>query len=661
MPALPADRKRVAWTSADSEELYGLPAWGAPYFSADAGGHVLVSPQGGGGASLDLYDLVTSLRQRDVELPLLLRFPDILADRIGQLYSCFERAIARYGYDGSYRGVYPLKCNQQRHLVEAIVAAGRPYCLGLEAGSKPELALALAVLEAHGDPSGTDGLLICNGYKDRDYIAMALLASRLGQTPVVVVEQLEELAIALELSHEFNLEPLLGVRAKLSAAGSGRWSASTGDRAKFGLSAPQLLAAVEQLRASGQLQCLQLLHFHIGSQIAAIGTIKAAIREAAQLYVALVQLGANLHYLDVGGGLAVDYDGSKTHSDASKNYSLQNYANDIAAEVKEACDRAGVALPTLISESGRAIAAHHAVLIANVLGINTPPELQPSAEIALSRSDSSSSDSSPAESEHALVRELRDTYAAIAPDNLQESYHDAVQFKDEAASLFDFGYLSLRDRARVERLYWACCRQIRDCLRTLPSVPDDLSHLEATLAATYYVNLSVFRSLPDSWALQQLFPILPIHRLDTEPSERATLADLTCDSDGRLDRFPSTSGHSKPFLELHPPVAGEPYYLGVFLVGAYQEILGSAHNLFGDANVAHVRVRPDGYQIEHLIRGDTATEILARVHYDAEDLVEALRRRTECAIASQQIALPDAQRLLRTYERGLRNYTYLEQ
>ncbi len=626
------------WTIEQSEDLYRIQGWGDPYFSINAAGHVTVSPRGDRGGSLDLYELVESLQQRNLGLPILIRFSDILEDRLERLNACFARAIARYNYGGTYRGVFPVKCNQQRHLVEDLVRFGQPHCFGLEAGSKPELLIALATLNTPG------ALIICNGYKDREYIETAILSQRLGQIPIIVLEQFDEVDLVIAASRRLNIRPLLGVRVKLSSKGIGRWGGSAGDRAKFGLTIPEILATVERLRQAEMLDCLQLLHFHIGSQISAISVIKDALREACQVYVELVGLGAKMGYLDVGGGLGIDYDGSKTNFHASKNYSTQNYANDVVAEVKEACTARGLSVPTLISESGRAIASHQSVLVFNVLGTSEPPGMD--------------APDPPTEGDHALLRELYDTYVSIGIHNYQETYHDAVQFKEEAISLFNFGYLRLSDRAKIERLYWACCRRIWEVVRHEDYVPDDLENLEKSLSAIYYINLSVFQSAPDSWAIDQLFPIMPIHRLNEEPTCRVTLADLTCDSDGKIDQFIDLRD-VKPVLELHPLRPSEPYYLGLFLGGAYQEIMGNLHNLFGDTNTVHIHLTPKGYQIEHVVKGDTMTEVLSYVQYDSEDLIENIRRRTEKALEDNAITLEESQLLLQHYERSLSRYTYL--
>ncbi|WP_341730578.1 biosynthetic arginine decarboxylase [Microcoleus sp. EPA2] len=627
-----------SWTIEDSEKLYRIQGWGEPYFSINAAGHVTVSPKGDRGGSLDLCELVESLKQRNLALPLLIRFSDILEDRIERLNSCFARAIARYNYKNVYRGVFPVKCNQHRQLVEDLVRFGQPHHFGLEAGSKPELMIALATLKNPG------ALLICNGYKDREYIETAILAQRLGQTSVVVLEQIEEVQLAIAAGKALGIKPILGVRAKLSTTGVGRWGGSTGDRAKFGLTIPEIVRAVEELKKAGMLDCLQLLHFHIGSQISSISVIKDAIREASHIYVELAKLGANMNYLDVGGGLGVDYDGSKTNFHASKNYNMQNYANDVVAGVKDACDERKVPVPIIISESGRAIASHQSVLIFDVLGTSEVLREVPEPVD---------------ENAHQIPRNLYEIYQSISPENYQEVYHDAIQFKQEAISLFNLGYLGIAERAKTEQLYWACCEKIQAIAREKEYVSDDLEDLEKVMASIYYINLSVFQSVPDSWAINQLFPIMPIHRLDEEPTQRGTLADLTCDSDGKIDQFIDLRD-VKSVLELHPLKPGQPYYLALFLGGAYQEIMGNLHNLFGDANAVHIQLTPSGYHIEHVVKGDTMKEVLSYVQYDAESLVESIRRQTEEALQQNKITLSESQLLLQNYERSLSQYTYLQ-
>ena len=627
-----------SWTIEDSEKLYRIQGWGEPYFSINAAGHVTVSPKGDRGGSLDLCELVESLKQRNLALPLLIRFSDILEDRIERLNSCFARAIARYNYKNVYRGVFPVKCNQHRQLIQDLVRFGQPHHFGLEAGSKPELMIALATLKTPG------ALLICNGYKDRDYIETAILAQRLGQTSVIVLEQIEEVELAIAASIALGIKPILGVRAKLTTKGVGRWGGSTGDRAKFGLTIPEIIRAVGQLEKAGMLDCLQLLHFHIGSQISSISVIKDAIREASHIYVELAKLGANMNYLDVGGGLGVDYDGSKTNFHASKNYNMQNYANDVVAGVKDACDERKIQVPIIISESGRAIASHQSVLVFDVLGTSDVPREVPEPVD---------------ENAHQIPRNLYEIYQSITPENYQEVYHDAIQFKEEAVSLFNLGYLGIAERAKTEQLYWACCNKIQGIARQKEYVSEDLEDLEKVMASIYYINLSVFQSVPDSWAINQLFPIMPINRLDEEPTQRGILADLTCDSDGKIDQFIDLRD-VKSVLELHTLKPGEPYYLALFLGGAYQEIMGNLHNLFGDANAVHIQLTPSGYHIEHVVKGDTMKEVLSYVQYDAESLVESIRRQTEAALQQNKITLSESQLLLQNYERSLSQYTYLQ-
>ena len=634
------------WTAADGAALYGLERWGDPYFCVSERGHVMVQPRGDRGGSLDLVELVQELQGRDLSLPLLIRFDDILEDRLERLHGAFERAIAQYGYGGRYQGVFPVKCNQQRHVVEQLVESGRRWHFGLEAGSKAELLIALSLLD---DP---EALLICNGYKDQRYIETAILARRLGRQPVVVIEQADEVGRIIAASGELGAAPLLGIRAKLSARSTGRWGSSVGERAKFGLSVPDLLASVEALRAADLLGELRLLHFHIGSQINDIAVLKDALQEAGQIYAELTSLGAPMGYLDVGGGMGIDYDGSRTASAASTNYSLQNYANDVVATVKECCGPHGIAVPTLVSESGRALASHFSVLVFDVLGAGTLPGALPPAQ----------------EGEALILRNLRDTHAAIeAPDGgadaLQEAWNDALKFKHDALAAFRLGYLSLPERGLAEQLTWACCQAIAARLGALPAgsaIPQELQALPAALASTYYANLSVFRSAPDTWAIDQLFPVMPIQRLQERPDGLGSFADLTCDSDGKIARF-IDSGQVKPLLELHNLRPGEPYLIGLFLGGAYQEVMGNLHNLFGSTNAVHLRLKASGgYQIDHVVRGDTNAEVLEAMEHDPQLLLERLRMASEAAIGRGQLGISDASRLMAHLEASLRQTTYLQ-
>jgi arginine decarboxylase len=635
------------WTTADSAALYGLDRWGDPYFSVNSRGHVLVQPQGERGGSLDLVELVQGLQGRNLGLPLLIRFDDILEDRLERLHAAFGRAIAQYGYGGRYQGVFPVKCNQQRHVVEELVASGKRWHFGLEAGSKAELLIALSLID---DP---EALLICNGYKDQRYIETAILARRLGRQPVVVIEQPDEVERIIRASRELGAAPFIGIRAKLSSRSTGRWGSSVGEKAKFGLAIPDVLTTVEALREAGLLADLRLLHFHVGSQINDIAVLKDALQEAGQIYVELTKLGAPMGYLDVGGGLGIDYDGSRTATAASTNYSLQNYANDVVATVRECCEPHGVAVPTLVSESGRAIASHFSVLVFDVLGTGGVPGAIPP----------------PTQDEPLTVRNLRETLAGITAnephqeaslEHLQEAWNDAIKFKDDALSAFRLGYLGLPQRAMAEQLTWACAEAIVDRLPTNGPVPDDLKALRAALASTYYANLSVFRSAPDTWAIEQLFPLMPIHRLQEEPKRLGHFADLTCDSDGKLARFIG-AGQAKPLLELHDVRDGEPYLIGMFLGGAYQEVMGNLHNLFGSTNAVHIRLAAGGgYQVDHVVRGNTNAQVLEAMEHNPELLLERLRVASETAIQRGNLKISDARRLMDHLETSLRQTTYLQ-
>ena len=640
----------TTWTAADGAALYGLDRWGEPYFTASERGHVMVQPQGERGGALDLVELVRELQSRGLGLPLLIRFDDILEDRLERLHAAFERAIAQYGYSGRYQGVFPVKCNQMRHVVEQLVESGHRWHFGLEAGSKAELLIALSLLS---DPAA---LLICNGTKDRRYIETAILARRLGRQPVVVLEQADEVGRIIEASQALGAAPFIGIRARLSSRSSGRWGSSVGEKAKFGLSLPDLLASVEALREAGLLNELRLLHFHVGSQISDIAVLKDALQEAGQIYVELTRLGAPMGYLDVGGGLGVDYDGSRTATAASTNYSLQNYANDVVATVRECCQPHGVPVPTLVSESGRALASHFSVLVFDVLGAEGqhPPALPTAAD-----------------DEPLVLRNLRDTLriveAAVANaepqlEQLQEAWNDALKFKDDALAAFRLGYLNLPQRAVAEQLTAACGQAIATRLAALPpdaTIPEELRQLPATLATTYYANLSIFRSAPDTWAIDQLFPVLPIQRLEERPTALGHFADLTCDSDGKLERF-IDRGHSKPLLELHPLRPDEPYWVGLFLAGAYQEVMGNLHNLFGSTDSVHIRLQASGgYKVDHVVRGDTNADVLKAMEHNPELLLERLRLASEEAIARGQLKISEASRLMAHLEASLGQTTYL--
>ncbi len=628
----------ASWTVAHSERLYRIAGWGHPYFRAGRNGHLHVWPRPDADHGIDLFALVEELGARGLRLPLLVRFPEILEHRLATLHGAFERAMREYGYQGRYQGVFPVKVNQQRHLVEDVVRVGRRWGYGLEAGSKPELLLALASME------GGEGLLVCNGYKDRAFVETALVARHCGHEVIVVVERLEELGLVLEAARRVGVEPLLGLRAKLSSKGIGRWSGSAGDRAKFGLTAPQIAAALEQLRQADMLHALRLLHFHLGSQVSSILPIKNALREAAHLYVELRRAGAPMGYFDVGGGLAVDYDGSRSDFSASRNYDLQEYAYDVVYAIQDACERAGLEHPVVVTESGRAVAAHQSVLLFEVLGAD---------EVAVEPPEA------PAETAHAVLHELYETWRATTPKNVQEAWHDATVARDEARTLFRFGYLGLETLAEAESLFWACCRRIAEATEELERIPEELRGLHEQLASIYYANWSIFQSAPDVWALGQLFPIVPIHRLEERPERRARIADLTCDSDGMVERFIGAEQVERA-LPVHALRPGEPYVLGMFLGGAYQEILGDLHNLFGDTDAAHVRLTDRGYEVEQVIRGETTGDVLRYVQYEPAHMVERVRRRAERALARGELSLAQVQLLVGHVERGLRGSTYLE-
>jgi arginine decarboxylase len=628
------------WTLADSVETYEIRTWGNPFFGVNEKGHVVVHPDGPGGASADLEELVEEVRRRGIGLPLLVRFTDILRKRVVELNESFRRAIAEFGYKGEYRGVYPIKVNQVASVVDEILRAGRPYHYGLEAGSKPELLAVMALLD---DP---EALIVCNGYKDEEYIETALLASKLGRKVVLICEKLSEFRLIAEVSERVKVAPTIGVRVRLSSRGAGKWEASAGDRSKFGLSSSDLIEAISFLRERGLLDRFELMHFHLGSQISAIRSVKNAMREAGRFFVELSKMGAPLRYLDVGGGLGVDYDGSQTNFSSSMNYTMQEYANDIVFHMKEVCDAEGVPHPHIVSESGRAVVAHHAVLVVEAIGASGLEHKGIPDQLPISSTPT--------------VENLFATYKEVSRKNLLEAYHDGVDLKDECLQLFSLGHLPLSERVLAENIYWALCHKVLKLSKELDDIPEDIEHLERDLSDTYFCNFSVFQSLPDSWAIDHLFPVMPIHRLNEEPTRRAVLADITCDSDGKIDHFIDRRD-VKDVLELHALRKDEPYYLGIFLVGAYQEILGDLHNLFGDTNDVQVSLAPGGgYVIEHVEPGDTVAEVLKYVCYQKEELIARLRRASETALRSGRITLEENRRLLRAYEEGLAGYTYLE-
>jgi len=627
------------WSIADATELYEIGRWGQGYFSIGDDGHVHVHPAKEPQNSIDLKSLTDDLMLRGIDLPILIRFTDILKHRLQDIHDAFHAAIAQHGYQGRYACVYPVKVNQQRRVVEEVVKYGRPFGFGLEAGSKPEL-LAVAALASNDIP------IICNGFKDAEFIEMAMLAQKIGRTIIPVVEKYSELGMVLEYAAKVGVRPNIGMRVKLASRGSGKWQSSGGYRSKFGLTVGEILKGLEELRSLGMQDCLKLLHFHLGSQIPNIRIVKAALNEAARVYVELAKNGAGLEYLDIGGGLGVDYDGSRTNFESSVNYTLEEYAADVVYHVQTVCDDAGVKHPTIISESGRAIAAYHSVLVFNVLGVTgfreqEIPPVGPNEEL-----------------EQPII-DLRETLQNVSGRNVLESYNDAQQALEMALNLFTGGYLPLEQRSHAESLYWAICSKIQRLIQQMDEVPEDLQGLDEQLADTYFCNFSLFQSMPDSWAIKQLFPVMPIHMLQKPPTSHAVIGDITCDSDGKIDQFIDRRD-VKRTLPLHV-VNGEPYFLAVFLIGAYQEILGDMHNLFGDTHTVHVTQDEEGgVVLDSLIKGDTVREVLQYVNYNPDSLVSKLRSDTETAVREGRLSYEESGRLLKFYEEGLQGYTYLE-
>ncbi|BCZ95146.1 biosynthetic arginine decarboxylase [Thermus thermophilus] len=623
------------FTLKDAEELYLVPHWSGGFFRVGEKGDLEVTPLGPKGPAASLLEIVEALRDEGRPLPLVLRFPQILEARVRDLNEAFLEAMAKYGYQGTYRGVYPVKVNQRRLVLETVARAGRPYHLGLEAGSKPELALILA------QDLSEEALITTNGFKDDDFVRLALMGKKLGRNVVITLEKFAELFRVLRLSKELGVKPLLGIRYKLKAKGAGQWEASGGENAKFGLTTPEIVRAVEVLREEGLLDALVMLHAHIGSQVTDIRRIKAAVREAAQTYVQLRKLGAPLRYLNLGGGLAVDYDGSKTNFYASANYTLSEYAENLVYVTKEVVEAQGEPHPILVTESGRAITAYHEVLVLQVIDVIAPPgEARPSP---------------PPPEAHPLVKELWESLQSLSPKNFQEVYHDAFADKETLQTLYDLGLVSLRDRALAEEIFYHIARRVQAIAQNLPYVPDELEDLEKLLADKLVCNFSVFQSLPDAWAIHQLFPVVPLSRLLEPPTRRATLVDISCDSDGKIDRFIDLHD-VRQTLPVHPVRPGEPYYLGVFLVGAYQDVLGSNHNLFGQVGEAHVRVEEEGFAIERFVGGETAERVIEKMGFTARELmlgVERLVRRSRLSPAEKGT-------FLERYARELQGYTYLE-
>ena len=626
------------WRIEDSAELYNISGWGLKYFSINDKGHVQVTPREGY-ASVDLKDLMDELQVRDITSPVLLRFPDILDNRIEKISRCFKQAAAEYKYEAQNFIIYPIKVNQMRQVVEEIVSHGKKFNIGLEAGSKPELH---AVLATNIDESN---LIICNGYKDENYIELALLAQKMGRHIFLVVEKLNELRLIATLAKRIGVRPNVGIRIKLSSSGSGKWEESGGDHSKFGLNSSELLEALDFLEKNKMKECLKLIHFHIGSQITKIRRIKTALREATQFYVQLSKMGFNLDFLDIGGGLGVDYDGTRSSaSESSMNYSIQEYANDAISALVDACEKNGLKQPNIITESGRSLTAHHSVLIFEALETTQLPIWNENEEVS--------------ETDHELARELYQIWDKLNPPRLLESWHDALQIREEALDLFSLGMLDLRTRAQIEKLFWSVARDVNDMAQGMKHIPDELK-ISKMLPDKYFCNFSLFQSLPDSWAIDQMFPIMPIARLDERPTRTATIQDITCDSDGKINNFISSHGICNA-LPVHSLKNNESYYFGVFLVGAYQEILGDMHNLFGDTNAVHISVYADRYEIDQIIDGETVDEVLDYVQYNPKKLVRNVETWVTRAMKSGKITPEEGREFLSNYRSGLYGYTYLE-
>ncbi len=632
------------WSKRDALKTYNVRRWGIKYFDINNQGNVTVSPLKEKGGAVEIVHVVKEAERRGLRLPLVLRFQDLLRNRVEEINESFRRSIAELGYQGQYQGVFPIKVNQLREVVEEILAAGAPYRFGIEAGSKPELFAALAMV------SGSERLIICNGYKDPLFIRMALNGKRLGKRVILVVEKLSELRQILLVARELGVEPDLGIRVRLHSKGRGKWEASSGDHAKFGLSTADLLAAVELLRAEGWLHCFQLLHFHVGSQISDIRAIRQAVTEAARIYAKLQKGGLSITYIDAGGGLGVDYDGSRSVFDSSTNYGLKEYTDDVVLAIQKVCDNEQVRHPDIVTESGRAIVAHHSVLVVQVFGSiekgSEVPAVPPPSE----------------RKEHEVVTGLREIHKNLPGMNPLEAYHDALEQKDQAQSLFVHGYLTLDDKATVETLFWEICRGIVALRKTDDEWPEELEALETQLSDQYLCNFSVFQSLIDHWAIGHLFPIMPIHRLNELPSRPSTLVDITCDSDGKISRFIDVKD-VRETLPLHPLRPGEPYYIGIFLIGAYQDIMGDLHNLFGRSTEIHCFLdptEPGGYYIEEVIPGSTVTQVLGDVQYHENDLIKSMKEQVERAVKEGRLKPSEGVKLLDDYEAGMKEYTYLD-
>lgn len=626
------------WRIEDAAEMYNIYGWGINYFGINDKGNITAMPRKEQGPAIDLKELLDELIIRDVAPPVLLRFPDILDDRIEKISGCFAKAAEEYGYLGKYFNVYPIKVNQQRPVVEEIVRYGRKFPIGLEAGSKPELHAVLAIMD------NPEALIICNGYKDEEFIELALLAQKMGKKIFIVVEKLNELKLIRSVAKRVNVRPNIGIRIKLAASGSGKWEESGGDQSKFGLHAVELIEAVEFARDAGILDCVKLIHFHLGSQVTNIRKIKTGLKEVAQYYVQLQRMGCTIEFVDIGGGLGVDYDGSRSSAVSSINYSIQEYANDAVYTLKDAAEKSGLPHPHIITEAGRALTAHHSVMVFNVLETSSLPQAE---------------DIEPNETDHETVKELKHLLKELSTRSMIETWHDAQQIREEALDLFNLGLIDLPTRAAVEQLYWSIASMVNRLANEMKHAPEELRQLSKLLADKYFCNFSLFQSLPDSWAIDQLFPIMPIHRLNERPNREATLQDITCDSDGKVDKFIGARDFTT-YLPVHDLKKDEPYYLGVFIVGAYQEILGDLHNLFGDTNAVHVVVDGDGYNIEQIIDGETVADVLDYVQFNAKKLVRTMETWVSNSVKAGTITVNEGKEFLTIYRSGLYGYTYLE-
>ncbi len=631
------------WRIEDSAELYNIDGWGLKYFSINDRGHITVTPKQSC-VPVDLVDVMDELRARNITAPILLRFPDILDNRIEKLSSCFKKASKEYDYKGQNFVIYPIKVNQMRPVVEEIVSHGKKFNIGLEAGSRPELHAVLAINMAD---ISANSLIICNGYKDEGYVELALLAQKMGRRIYLVVEKLNELVLINSVAKRLGIRPNIGIRIKLSSSGSGKWEESGGDRSKFGLNTSELFTALEYLKSNELADCLKLIHFHIGSQITKIRRIKNALREASQFYVQLARLGYNIEFVDIGGGLGVDYDGTRNSASGySMNYSIQEYVNDAVYTFVDACNKNDLPHPNIINESGRSLTAHHSVLVMNVLETAELPRWDEEKDVVT-------------EEDNELVRDMYEIWDKINKSRLLEDWHDALQIREGALDRFSLGLIDLRTRAMVEKLFWSVARDVNTIASDMKHAPEELLSVARMLPEKYFCNFSLFQSLPDSWAIDQVFPVVPLQRLNEQPTHRASIQDITCDSDGKITNFISPSGitHSLP---VHALKEGEPYYLGVFLVGAYQEILGDMHNLFGDTNAVHIDVYKDHYDINQVIDGETVAEVLDYVQFNAKQLVRNVEIWVSESIRSGKITSEEGNEFVRNYRSGLYGYTYLD-